>query len=108
MPQRATSTSFRPGESGNPRGRTPGTQTRRTIEAREVCGLLVDDPEYREALRRRMINGTAGAVEVLIWHYAKGKPVKKVETGPPGAFAELTDEELKLRLLAALATLPTK
>jgi hypothetical protein len=107
MPRRATSTSFRPGESGNPRGRTPGTQTKRTIEVREICNRLVEDPEYRFALRERMIKGTAGSVEILIWHYAKGKPVERVETGAPGAFAHLTDVELRTRLIAAVAALPS-
>ena len=105
MPQRATSTSFRPGESGNPRGRSPGTQRRRTIEVREVCSRLVDDPDYRESLRKRMIAGTAGAMEPLVWAYAKGKPVDRVERGIPGAFAEITDDELKERLRQAIALL---
>jgi hypothetical protein len=42
MPQFATSTSLRPGQSGDPRGRTPGPQRRSTIEVREVCNRLVD------------------------------------------------------------------
>ena len=99
MPRHANATSFRPGQSGNPRGRTPGTQTKCTIEARDVCSRLVDDPVYLEALRRRLIGGTAGAMEVLVWHYAKGRPVDRVETGPPGAFAEMTNQELRVRLL---------
>jgi hypothetical protein len=106
MPQRATSTSFRPGQSGNPRGRRPGTLTRKTIEVREICNRLVEDPEYRESLRRRMIEGSAGSMEVLIWHYAKGKPVDRVETSIPGAFAHLTNQELKQRLRAAVSDLP--
>jgi hypothetical protein len=106
MPRHATSTSFRPGQSGNPRGRTPGTQRRNTIEVRELCNKLVDDPQYRESLRRRMIAGTAGGVEILVWHYAKGKPVDRVETGSAGAFAEMTNEELKRRLRAALTAMP--
>lgn len=105
MPRHATTTSFCPGQSGNPRGRTPGTLTRKTIEVREICNSLVDAPEYRDALRQRLIAGTAGGVEVLVWHYAKGKPVDRVETGTPGEFAELTDEELKARLLRALPEL---
>lgn len=28
-----------------------------------------------------MINGSAGGVEILMWHCAKGKPVDRVETG---------------------------
>ena len=102
MPRHATSTSFRPGQSGNPRGRVPGTQTNRTIEVREVCNRLVDDSAYRAALQRRMVSGTAGAMEVLIWHYAKGKPVDRVETGTPNTFESLSDDELKMRLRVAL------
>lgn len=105
MPRHATSTSFRPGQSGNPRGRTPGTLTRKTTEVRDICNRLVDDPEYREALRKRMISGSAGSIEILIWHYAKGKPVNRVETGRPGAFSELTNEELRARMAAAAAAL---
>jgi len=29
--------------------------------------------EYHEARRARMIDGTAGAMEALMWFYAKGK-----------------------------------
>lgn len=106
MPRHATSTSFRPGQSGNPRGRTPGRQNRRTIEVREIANRLVDDAEYRDALRQRMINGTAGAIELLIWHYAYGKPVDRVETTSRGAFELLSTRELKARLTAALTELP--
>ncbi|MBM3779143.1 MAG: hypothetical protein FJW23_13075 [Acidimicrobiia bacterium] len=105
MPRHSTSTSFRPGQSGNPRGRTPGTLTRKTVEVREVCSRLVDDPAYRDGLRQRLINGTAGAMEVLIWHYAKGKPVDRVETGAAGAFSQLSTAELRHRLSEALSGL---
>ena len=102
MPQHATITSFRPGQSGNPRGRTPGTVIKRTIEVRDLCNRLVDDPKYRASLRRRLLAGTAGAMEVLLWHYAYGKPIARVETGEPGAFSDLSDDELKLRLAEAI------
>lgn len=106
MPRHANSTSFRAGQTGNPRGRTLGTQNRRTIEVREMCNRIVDDDEYRDALKRRMITGTAGAMEPLVWAYAKGKPVERIESGGPGAFSELTNDELKARLIAAIATFP--
>ena len=48
-----------------------------------------------------MIAETAGPMETLLWAYAKGKPVERLEQGGPGAFAELSDGELKGRLLAA-------
>ena len=52
-----------------------------------------------------MIDGTAGPMEPLLWFNAYGKPVERVETGGPGAFAGVTDEELRNRLHSALAAL---
>ena len=51
-----------------------------------------------------MIDGTAGAMEPLMWFYAKGKPVERVEQAVR-PFAHLSDEELRLRLLDAAKTL---
>ena len=98
-------TAFKPGQSGNPAGRRPGTQRRVTIEAQLAAAKIVDDPEYRAALRQRMINGSAGAIEALLWLYAYGKPVERVETGGPGAFTYLTNSELKQKLIQVLPTL---
>jgi hypothetical protein len=95
-------TAFKPGVSGNPKGRRPGSRNRATVEAREFANRLIDDNEYREALRRRMIAGTAGAMEPLLWFYAYGKPVDRVEQGTTGAFAEFSNDELKARLRRAL------
>jgi len=96
-------TAFKPGQSGNPRGRRPGTRNKATSEAREVARRLVDDPEYRAELLRRMINGTAGAMEPLLWFYAKGKPIERVET--TSEFVGVSNDELKARLEAAVASL---
>lgn len=98
-------TAFKSGQSGNPAGRRPGTRRRVTIEAQHAAAQIVDDPEYRAALRERMIAGTAGAIEGLMWFYAKGKPVERVEQGQPGAFASLTNGELKIKLMDALVKL---
>jgi hypothetical protein len=97
-------TAFRPGQSGNPKGRTPGTRNKVTTEARETASRLVDDPEYRANLRQRMIDGTAGAMEPLLWFYAKGKPVERVNEARD-EIHELTNEELKAKLLSAIKTL---
>ena len=102
MQRTATAGSFKPGTSGNALGKRPGTANRVTVEAREAATLIVDDPEYRAALKARVIAGQAPHMEVMLWHYAKGKPVDRVEQGGPGAFAVLSDAELRERLLAAL------
>ena len=102
LTQGRLSRGFQSGQSGNPAGRRPGTRNRVTIEAQVAAAQIVDDPDYRAALRQRMINGTAGAMEPLMWFYAKGKPVERVEHGQPGAFADLTDIELKAKLEGAL------
>lgn len=75
------------------------------MEARAAASLIVEEPEYRAALAERMISGRAGQMEVVLWAYAKGKPVGRVETGGPGAFAALDDTELRDRLPEALEAL---
>lgn len=63
----ARPTAWKTGQSGNPRGRAPGTSNRVSTEAREAAARIVDDPIYREQLRQRMIDGTAGQIESLMW-----------------------------------------
>jgi hypothetical protein len=92
---------FKKGQSGNPQGRKPGPN-KVTVEAKAAANALVDDPQYREGLRKRLIAGTAPHMEPLLWAYAKGKPVDRVEQGGPGAFTALDDEQLRERLVAAL------
>lgn len=101
MQRAPTAGSFKPGQSGNPSGKRRGVANRVTVEAREAAALIVDDPEYRAALKARVIAGLAPQMEPLLWAYAKGKPVERVEQGGPDAFAHLDDDELRIRLLSA-------
>ena len=96
LTQGRLSRGFQSGQSGNPAGRRPGTRNRVTIEAQLAAAQIVDDPDYRAALRQRMINGTAGAMEPLMWFYAKGKPTNGTDTRA-GQVSVLTNEELKAR-----------
>ena len=51
-----------------------------TVEARAFCAGIVDDPEYQSRLRRRALAGKLSPqIEVMLWHYAKGKPKEHVE-----------------------------
>ena len=105
MQRPATAGSFKKGQSGNPSGKRRGTLNGVTIEAREAAALIVDDPAYRAALTARVIAGTAPQMEPLLWAYAKGRPVERIEQGAPGAFADLTDADLKSRMIDALRKL---
>ena len=61
-------------------GRPKGVPNKASLEAKEVCAKLVDDPQYQARLRQRMLAGKlAPAVECMIWHYAKHKPVDRVD-----------------------------
>jgi len=52
---------------------------------REFAQRFIDDEDYRESLRRRVLRGLAPHMETLIWHYRFGKPPDKVEmTGEDG------------------------
>jgi hypothetical protein len=105
MQRAPTAGSFKRGASGNPSGKRKGTANRVTVEAREAAALVVDDPGYRAALKERVIKGLAPHMEPLLWAYAKGKPVDRLEAGGPGAFAAVDDAGLKARLETALAVL---
>ena len=62
-------------------GRLPGSLNKTTVEAREACAELVDDPKYRRRLGERLRAGKLSpAVECIIWYYAKGRPKDEVES----------------------------
>lgn len=48
--------------------------------AREKAKTILEDPAYNASLLSRARSGTLPhAVEVLLWHYAYGKPIEKIE-----------------------------
>ena len=62
-------------------GRLPGSLNKATVELKQACAELVDDPEYRRNLATRLRAGELSpAVECMLWHYAKGKPKDEVES----------------------------
>ena len=50
-----------------------------TVEVRELARRLVEDPQYVDLLARRLKAGKAGPIEVVLWHYAYGKPNERLE-----------------------------
>ena len=61
-------------------GRQKGIQNRATLEGREFCRSIVDDPVYRDSLKARMISGSVSpGVEGMVWDRAYGKVKEVVE-----------------------------
>ena len=69
---------LRPPRHSGP-GRPKGIPNRVTAEIRQLARTLLEDKPYRRSLRRRLMNGTLGALEIVLWHYAYGKPKEHVE-----------------------------
>ena len=85
-------------------GRPKGVPNKATIEAKGACSELVDEPEYRANLKKRLIAGKlAPAVECMLWLYAKGKPKETVELVDDPS--RMSDEELAEALVACVGRL---
>jgi hypothetical protein len=65
----------KPFVTGDPRaGRPRGTPNKTSRDARLLAQSLVSDAQYLENLRQRLIDGKAGDLEKVLWHYAYGPP----------------------------------
>jgi hypothetical protein len=81
-------------------GRQKGTPNKVTVEARLAAAALVDDPVYRARLAQDMrARKIAPVIEQMLWYYAKGKPKEGVDLTLTPDISDLTDAELKARLL---------
>jgi hypothetical protein len=84
-------------------GRPKGVPNKATLEAKQACAEIVDDPIYRAKLLARARAGKlAPAMETLLWYYAKGKPKETIEYRDERpdvssmATADLKEDALKL------------
>lgn len=59
-------------------GRPKGVPNKATREVKELARALVEDPAYRKKLRDRLLAGKAPQIEIMLWHYAYGKPKEDV------------------------------
>ena len=73
-------------------GRPKGAENQKTKEAREIARKLATDKTYQANLLKRLIDGTAGSMEPVLWHYAFGKPKDSLDLN--WDLAKLSDQEL--------------
>jgi hypothetical protein len=83
-------------------GRARGTPNRRTVHGREFAERLCNDAEYLANLEARAKAGRLPpGVEILLWHYAHGRPKEVLElSGSIGTrdVATMSTEELLAEL----------
>lgn len=70
-------------------GRPKGAVNHATREIQEFSGAMLDDQEYRAALKLRLKEGKAQHVEVLLFHYRYGKPKDTLTLEGSESLAEL-------------------
>ena len=65
-------------------GRQAGSLNKATLKIRDAARRLLGDSAYLRSVRTRLLEGKAPQLEVLLHHYAYGKPKDTVEqVGPP-------------------------
>jgi hypothetical protein len=71
---------FSPGTSGNPSGRPAGAPNKATASIKAFAQSVLEDPNYREALRERARQDKLAPHEFTLLHYyAYGKPTEAVK-----------------------------
>jgi len=66
-------------------------------EARALAKVVLDSPEYRASIIKRILAGTLPAqIEAMLWHYRYGKPAEQVQLNV-GDLSSLTTLELAQR-----------
>ena len=91
MPLDLKKPSGRPFEKGHQKlgGRKRGTPNRASAEMKEFLRSVIEDPDYQDALRARMIAGKAAHMEQLAAYYTLGKPQEQVQVQTSPNMAKL-------------------
>jgi len=67
----------RPFQPNNP-GRPKGALNKTTRDIQQAARAILESPEYVAALKQRLVDGTAGAMEPLMHYYGYGKPKETI------------------------------
>jgi hypothetical protein len=66
-----------------PNGRPKGSRNKTSTEVANFCRNMVESRDYRASLKRRLLDGKAPHMEPLLWYYAYGKPIDRIELVGP-------------------------
>jgi hypothetical protein len=78
------------------KGRPKGSLNKNTKAIKDASALLLGDKAYQASLKQRLVEGKAPHMEVLLHHYAHGKPKDTVQVDgviPPFVLRIATDDE---------------
>jgi hypothetical protein len=69
--------------SRNPNGRPKGSRNKTSLEVADFCRTMIESRDYRASLKARLLEGKAPHMEPLLWYYAYGKPIDRIELVGP-------------------------
>jgi hypothetical protein len=83
-------------------GRPKGSRNKTKLEISDIARQLLESREYRTSLRRRIIDGKSPMIEQLLYYYAYGRPLEKIQIIGPvvtevqrlAALYDMTTEEV--------------
>jgi hypothetical protein len=64
-------------------GRPKGSKNKTKLEIAEIARQLLESREYRTSLRRRIIDGKSPMIEQLLYYYAYGRPIERLQLIAP-------------------------
>ena len=101
-------TRFKPGKSGNPKGRKP--EPPELKDFKKWCRTKCTEPDFIELVEKRMKK--SDKVLQMVIHYGVGKPVEQIKLegslAPNHQVSEMSDEELDSRIAAKVKELKVK
>ena len=77
-------------------GRKPGAPNKATVEIKEFARSILADPVYQTKLKQRLRDGDAPQLEVLMYHYAYGKPTETIKHSGGATLEEIITASMEL------------
>ncbi len=81
---------YQKGQSGNPKGKPPGTKAKITPEVQQLARSIIERKEYMDRIKAQAVEGTLHPkIESMLWAYAYGTPKAEDSAGKSGLTVNL-------------------